>query len=150
MCYEFGFTFFLFLRGLFFLFWKVRGLIKKSARVTFLFLKSARVTFLNLFFGLWDLTFEARLTTGRALQEIWLILYPIREYYVNVQLNIDTVFIREKIDTVLNLTLWLILLPPFQIIGSLTFLTSNLTTHLIRKICTNIVKFKLFLKNLYW
>ena len=41
------------------------------------------------------------------------------------------------------------LLPPFQIIGRLTFLTSSLTTCLIQKICANIVKFKSLLKNLY-
>ena len=41
------------------------------------------------------------------------------------------------------------LLPPFQIIGRLTFLTSSLTTRLIQKICANIVKFKSLLKNLY-
>ena len=43
----------------------------------------------------------------------------------------------------------LYLLHPFQIIGRLTFLTSSLTTRLIQKICANIVKFKLLLKNLY-
>ena len=33
-------------------------------------------------------------------------------------------------------------LPPFQIIGLLTFLTRSLTTRLIQKICTNIVIFE--------
>ena len=38
----------------------------------------------------------------------------------------------------------------FQIIGHLTFFTSNLITRLIKKMYANIVKFKLFFKNLYW
>jgi len=37
----------------------------------------------------------------------------------------------------------------FKIIVCLTFLTLSLTTRLIQKICTNIVKFKSFLKILY-
>ena len=41
-------------------------------------------------------------------------------------------------------------LPPFQIIGHLTFLTPSLTTRLIKKLYENIVKFNSFLKNLYW
>jgi hypothetical protein len=40
-------------------------------------------------------------------------------------------------------------LPPFQIVSRLTFFTPSLTTRLIQKICTNIVKFKSFLKNFY-
>jgi hypothetical protein len=36
-----------------------------------------------------------------------------------------------------------------KIIRRLTFLTSNLTTRPIQKICVNIVKFKSFLKNCY-
>ena len=44
-----------------------------------------------------------------------------------------------------------LILSPFQIIGHLTFLlTSSLTTRLVQKIYVNIVKFKSFLKNLYW
>jgi hypothetical protein len=38
------------------------------------------------------------------------------------------------------------LLPLFQIVGRLIFLTPNLTVHLIQKIYTNIVKFELLLK----
>ena len=37
----------------------------------------------------------------------------------------------------------------FQTVVRLTFLTQSLTTRLIQKIYTNIVKFKLFLKILY-
>ena len=42
-----------------------------------------------------------------------------------------------------------LLLPPFQIIVHLTFLTMSLTTRFIQKIYANIVKFKSFLKILY-
>ena len=41
------------------------------------------------------------------------------------------------------------ILPPFQIISRLTFLTPNLTTRLIQKIYENIIKFNSLLKNLY-
>ena len=42
-----------------------------------------------------------------------------------------------------------LLLPPFQIVVRLTFLTLSLTTRLIQKLCANIAKFKSFLKILY-
>ena len=39
---------------------------------------------------------------------------------------------------------------PFQIMDGLTFLTQSLTSRLIQKICViNIVKFTLFVENLY-
>jgi len=41
------------------------------------------------------------------------------------------------------------LLPPSQIVSRLTFFTPNLTSHLIQKICANIVKFKSLLKKFY-
>ena len=41
------------------------------------------------------------------------------------------------------------IIPLFQNVVRLTFLTQNLTTRLIQKIYTNIVKFKPFLKILY-
>jgi len=54
----------------------------------------------------------------------------------------------EVTDMLTNFSPWHVL-PPFQIICRLTFLTSNLTTHFIQKIYTNVVKFEPFFKNSY-